>query len=206
MSSILKAQFKNLSDAEALARASYLKSCLWKILALEPPNEHEQAVSLLNKIQRLRKKFSWVLVIVAERGLSFEDDGLLEHCKQRLIDIAKEKKVCPTEFGESFESLGVKDPWTFKRETSVIDLEFQEKKDALKKEGILFMKANPDCTEADLQAYLDKNYSPEEAALGKYLMIRYRSWAYKRGLIKSNDFASFRDFIVKTPIEVLESL
>jgi len=206
LSSILKAQFEQLSDDEVLQRASYLKSCIWRILAFEPPDEHEQIVSLLNKIQRLRTKFSWVLLIVTERNLAFEDDGLLEYCKQRLIDVAKEKKVCPIEFGESFESLGVSDPWTFKTEASVIDLEFQERKDALKKAGILFIKNNPSCTEADLQAYLDANYSIEDASLGKYLMVSYQNWSYKRGLITENTFDAFRDFIVSTPIDVLESL
>jgi len=204
LSSLIKAQFNALDDNEVLDRAAYLKSKMWRLMAEELTENN--ALVIIDKLQRLRKKFSWVLIIIAERNLAFEDDGLLESAKQKIIDIAREFKICPLDFGETFESLGVKDPWTFKKEVSVIDLDFQEKKDHLKKVGIQFIKENPSCTEEDLQNYLDNNFSAPDAALGKYLMIDYQEWAYKRELISENTFEAFRDFIVETPIEVLESL
>ena len=205
MSSVLKAQFAILSDSEALDRANKLVSNVWKALARDP-EDYESAVNLLNKIQRLREKLSWVTVILADRGIIFDDGGALLSCKQKLIDTARLHQVCPSDFGESFSSLGVADPWVFKRSSSVIDLEFQEKKDYLKRVGIEYIKNNPTCLETDLQTYLDTNFSVEDASLGKYLMIRYQNWAFNRGLITTNDFVTFRDFIVNTPIETLEAL
>lgn len=205
MSSILKTQFAVLSDNEALQLASALVSSVWRALAAEP-QDHESAVLLLQKIQRLRTKLSWVTVILGDRGLVFDDGGALLSCKDRLIVVAREWEVDPVEFGETFTSLGVTDPWLFVRKASVIDAEFQEKKDRLKRVGIEFLKANPTCVESDLQAYLDNNFPPDEASLGKYLMLRYQKWSFNRGLIGADDFVSFRDFIVNTPVAVLESL
>ena len=210
MPSILRRQFSNLSDDEALQRFSYAKASLWELLSVaygfdEQVNELD-IVETLNTINYNRRKISWIIVLLSERGLTVEDDGILDSAKQALIDVAKKFKICPFEFGETFESLGIKDPWVFKSEISVVDFDFQQRKDHLKKVGIMYIKENPSCNQEDLNSYLDANFSEEDAALGKFLMVEYRKWAVKRELITEDTFEAFRGFIVQTPIEVLEAL
>lgn len=205
MSSILKSVCNRFNDTELIDRASRILSSTWKILSISPKN-YMMAKSICKNIQEYRKKISWLLVIMTNRGINFDDNGCLDYCKQKLIDISRKFKIPPTEFNETFESLGVTDIWTFNIEASVIDFEFQKKKDYLRKVGIQYIKDNPTCTENDLYAYLDSNFSADEAALGKYLIITYQNWAYKRGLITNNDFTSFRDFISNTSIDALEAL
>jgi len=203
MDSILKQQLSRLTESEIQEKLNIVKSNINKLL--DSSLEYD-IVSYLNNLNRLRRKYTNMLHIINELGYFFNDDDFVQSILNKIVAIAQENKINPLEIGETFESLGVTQPWEFKDTVSVVDKQFQDTKEFMKRKGMEYIKNNPFCSESDLYTYLDNNYNLVQSATAKFLLKVYQNGAYERGLISNNTFEDFRDFVVNTPIETLLSL
>lgn len=91
------------------------------------------------------------------------------------------------------------------REISQADAGIILMKDTVKAEAIVWIKANPNCTDYDLVAWIGAQYGEPYAGAAMAMLAIYVSGAYGKGLISEPTFEAFRDFVVATPVEELEA-
>lgn len=90
-------------------------------------------------------------------------------------------------------------------EISQADIGIMEMKEAVKVPAIGWIKQNPDGDVYDLLAYIGAVYDEPHAGAGQALLAVYIRNSMRAGLIQEATWEAFRDFIVSTPVEMLEA-
>jgi len=158
--------------------------------------------SLGKPIRQIRKARA-VCAELAARGETV-DQSVFDLAFTNIIAIAKTNGIDPAEFGESWDSLGVL-PWPVKGNVSIIDQSFADRKETIKWVIVDYIKANPTLAQTDLLAWAETSFDAQEYLLTQYLLQEYINNAYTSGLTPAADYASFRDWVVATPTEVLQA-
>jgi len=190
MDSIFRAQLDRMTDDEITAVRDRVAASL----------AAEQEISP-SAYWRCIKKLEGINTVLGERGLQQADTASF---RQRCIDAARDQGVPPEDFGETFTSLGV-NPWPVQGEVSIVDRAFIARKLAVKRVMIETIKTHPDADETAFYLLLQTRLSQQDYALAQFLMAEYTNNAFALGLIPTADYIPMRDFVVATPVEILEA-
>lgn len=90
-------------------------------------------------------------------------------------------------------------------EISQADVGIMEMKDAVKVPAIEWIKQHPDGDVYDLLAYIAAIYDEPHAGAVQALLSVYIRNSLRAGLIQEGTWEAFRDFVVATPVEMLEA-
>ena len=91
-------------------------------------------------------------------------------------------------------------------QVSFVDAEIEAIKERTKTTGCLFIKHFPNCSEAEFLQSFFASLPYEEAQMAQTLMKLHITGAHMRGLITEATFVTFRDFVAKTPTDLLMSM
>lgn len=92
------------------------------------------------------------------------------------------------------------------KHVSQTDQAMQDMKETLKPALVEFIKTNPACTMAEVEAYVETTFSYPFQHLIHVLAHIYIGGAAMKGLITTPTFEAFRDWVAATPVSQLMAL
>lgn len=91
------------------------------------------------------------------------------------------------------------------KEISTADSQLIQMKEVVKSPAISWIKEHPECTDAELTAWVRSEYGDVYAGIAVGLVAIYMQGAFEKGLVADDSWETFRDWVVATPADVLNA-